>query len=364
MNTASNRVSFLGSVSFGWIHAHGGFAFDEPYFLDPMVHLEREQAIHEFVAKMFPDDPIYNVEAHLVQIQGRQKPVALVGAIQPNLILGVCVGAQFVFYGDKDPDITQSPLADLRDVSPLWNIDWADTWPTGQFLDQIHDTRTKVGDTHTIVPPFFWDTSGRVTIHGILTTAQKLLGERIFLELMDNPSFVSEFFAWITDAYIKQVRLCADAAGMKINGIHIGDCSLCMVGPDPFVEFVLPHVNKLAAEFGPVRFHSCGRVDHLLEGFSLIDNLHIINVGSDTTVAKIRDRFPLTRIDLTPETKLLTKGTTDDIDAWVRRIVAENGEGELEIQGHLDYAQPQANCLQINRTLQAMGITCERIRIY
>lgn len=157
MSLSSNRISFLGSVSFGWIHAHGRFAFDESYFLDPMVHLEREQAIHEFVAKTFPNDPIYNVEAHLVQIQGRQRPVALVGPLQPNLILGACVGAKFVFYGDKDPDITQTPLIDLSDVGPLWNIDWAKTWPTSQFLDQIHELHAKIGDTHTIVPPFFWD---------------------------------------------------------------------------------------------------------------------------------------------------------------------------------------------------------------
>ena len=101
-----------------------------------------------------------------------------------------------------------------------------------------------------------------------------------------------------------------------------------------------------------------------MKGFGLINNLHIINVGSDTRVAKIRERFPLTRIDLTPETKLLTKGTTADLDEWTRQIVDENGEGKLEIQGHLDYAQPEANCLQIERTLEALGVTCERVRIY
>jgi len=364
MALSSNRVSFLGSVSFGWLHERGGFTFDEPYFMDPWVHLERERVIHAFVAEAFPREPIYNIEAHLVQVQGRQRPVALVGPLQPNLILGATVGAQFVFYGDKDPDITPTPLADIRDVDPLWNINWADTWPLSQFLDQIHELRETLAETHTIVPPYCWDTTGRATIHGIITTAQKLMGERIFLELTDNPGFVNEFFAWIADAYVKQIRLCAEAAGMTITGLHIGDCSLCMVGPDPFSEFVLPHVNRLSRQLGPVRFHSCGYSDHLLEAFSTIDNLNIINVGSNTSVRKIRERFGPIRIDLLPDTKLLTLGTPEDMDTWVRRTIAENAEGELEFQGHLDFAQPDANCLQINRTLEAMGITCERAGIY
>jgi len=364
MTLSSNRVSFLGSVSFGWLHERGGFAFDEPYFMDPRVHLERERIIHEFVAKTFPRDPIYNIEAHLVQVEGRQRPVALVGPLQPNLILGASVGARFVFYGDKDPDITPTPLADLHDVAPLWNIDWAGTWPISQFLDQIHEMREALGETHTIVPPYCWDTTGRATIHGIITTAQKLMGERIFLELTDNPGFVNEFFAWITDAYVKQIHLCAEASGLTITGLHIGDCSLCMVGPDPFIEFVLPHVSRLSHQFGPVRFHSCGFSDPLLEAFAAIENLKTLNVGSNTSVRKIRERFGPIRIDLLPETKLLTLGTPDDMDAWVRRTIAENGEGELEFQGHLDFAQPDANCLQINRTLEVLGVTCERTRIY
>ena len=364
MTAPVDSISFLGSVSFGWLHKRGGFVFDEAYFLDPRVHLERERQIHAFVEGEFSEDPVYNLEAHLVQIEGRTQPVALVGPLQPNLILGAAAGAKFVFYGDRDADITPTPLADLRSVDELAGRDWAGTWPLSEFLEQIHALRESLGRTHRVIPPYFWDTTGRATIHGILTTAQKLMGERIFIEMTDNPSFVHEFFTWITDTYIAQIRMFAEAAGMTITGLHIGDCSLCMVGPDQFTEFVLPHVNRLAREFGPLRFHSCGKVDHLLEAFKAVEGLGILNLGSGTSVRKMRDLFGRVRIDLSPDVKLLTYGTPRDVDAWVRRTVDENGGGRLEFQDHLDLNQPVDNCLQMVRTLRELGVVCKRVPIF
>ena len=137
-----------------------------------------------------------------------------------------------------------------------------------------------------------------------------------------------------------------------------------MIGPGQFAEFVLPHLNRLVRQVGPVRLHSCGFSDHLLDVFAEVDDLGTLNVGSHTSVAAIRERFGPIRIDLIPDTKLLTSGTPEDVDAWVRRTLEENGEGALEFQYHLDVGQPVDNCLQISRTLRATGVDCSRSDLY
>jgi len=357
-------ISLLGSVSFGWLNEYGHFAFNERFFMNPLVRLEREQQMHALVAERFPNEPIYNLEAHLVQVEGRQKPVVLVGGLQPNLILGAAVGAEFVFYENKDPDITPMPLEEMTDVDALADFHWADTWPISIFLEQIQQLREKLDDSYTIVPPFFWDTTGRATTHGILTTAQKLIGERIFLEITDNPAFAHEFFAWIVDAYVKLIHLFAEAADMNITGLHTGDCSACMMGADQYDEFVLPHLNDFVQRVGPVRLHSCGHSDHLLDVFKQIDNLASLNVGSNTSVQAIRNKFGPIRIDLIPDTHLVTSGTPDQVDKWVRQSLKDNGGGDLQFQYHLDLNQPEANCLQISDTLHKMGIKTQRVHVY
>jgi hypothetical protein len=362
MGTA--RVSALGSVSFGWLHQQGGFVFDEPFFLDPYVRQQRERQVNDFVEERFPSDPVYNIEAHLVQVEGRQQPVLLVGGLQPNLILGVAAGARFVFYGDKDADITPTPLANVHNLQRLMNLDWTGRWPLSMFLDQIGEAREKWGNEYRIVPPFFWDTTGRATIHGIVTTAQKLIGERVFIEMADHTSFVADLFHWIAESYATLIELFADAAGLRITGLHVGDCSLCMVGPKPFTELVLPHLNALARRIGPLRLHSCGHSDHLLEVFRQVERLATLNVGSGTSLAKIRTHFGPLRVDLLPDSHLLMSGSPAEVDTFVRQCVEANGDGELQLEYHLDLGQPEENCLQIHRTLESLGYPASRCKIH
>jgi hypothetical protein len=360
----AGKVSLLGSVSFGWLHGHGAFRYDDRYFLDPYHRLEQDEAVNAFLAERFPDDPIYNFEAHCVQPEGRCRPVALVGGIQTNLIIGAAVGAEFVFQADKDMDIARPPLADTTDLDRLWKIDWENTWPVDLFLQQVRQMRSSHGDRYAIVPPFFWDARGRAVTFGPVTNAQKLMGERVFTEMADDPVFLHEFLDWIMESEGRLIRLFAVAAGIQVKGIHLGVCSACMIGPHHFAEFILPAISRCREEFGPVKVHSCGLSDHLLDPFAEIDGLSCLNVGSDTSVAGIRERMGDVRIDVIPDARLITFGTPEMVDRWVRRSVEENGDGELEFQYHLDVLQPEANCLQINNTLRELGFDCPRQTVF
>ncbi len=364
MDGCASRISVLNSVSFGWLHQQGGFTFEESFFLDPRIRCEQEARMHRLVERHFPGEPVYNLEAHLVQVEARCRPVVMVGGLQPNLILGAALGAAFVFQHDKDPDMTPAPLAERCDLDKLRDIHWAQTWPVSLFLDQIADLRAQADADVAIIPPFFWDTSGRATTHGIVTTAQKLFGERIFMDMLDEPTFAREVFAWVVDAYVALIRLFASAAGMRVTGLHTGDCSACMVGPDAYAEFVVPELNRFGRSVGPLRLHSCGRSDHLLDVFATVENVESLNLGTGTTMSRIRERFGGLRVDYMPETRLLTTGESADIDRWVRRTLDENAGGRLEFQCHLDAGQPQENVLQITRTLRALGVACPRVEVY
>jgi hypothetical protein len=274
----AQNVSLLGSVSFGWLNNVGGFQYDENYFLDPQHRLKQDEAVKAFLDERFPDDPIYNFEAHCVRAEGRQRPVALVGGIQVNLIMGAAVGAKFAFQPDKDMDITQTPLL--------------------------------------------------------------VVSKRQLIELF------------------------AREAGFEIDGVHLGVCSACMIGPDQFAEFILPAVQNFGKLYGLVKIHSCGLSDHLTEMFAEIEGLNCLNVGSNTSVAKIRERIGNVHIDLIPDAQMLTFGTTPEIDRWTRQTVEENGDGELEFQYHMDLLQPEENCLQINKTIRELGYDCSRQEVF
>jgi hypothetical protein len=102
----------------------------------------------------------------------------------------------------------------------------------------------------------------------------------------------------------------------------------------------------------------------LLDVFREVSNVAILNVGSGTSVAAVRERLGAIRIDIMPETHLLTAGSPKEMDAWVRQCIAENGGARLQFEYHLDLNQPEENCLQIHRTLAEMGIHAGREQVY
>ena len=70
----------------------------------------------------------------------------------------------------------------------------------------INDTRPDL----KVIPPFFWDESGRATIHGIITTSLKLTGDNIMTMMMFDPDLAHAIHQWIVDAYIILVHHFAD----------------------------------------------------------------------------------------------------------------------------------------------------------
>ncbi len=180
-------ISIEASVSKGWLHTNGGFMFDNQYYLDPVHRWEQDTVIHRFVKDKFPRYAIYNMEANLLQAKYVRDNHVLVGAIQPNMILATILGAEFSFFEDKDADVAGKPLEFIARKEELPSVSAILEHSLVKDLDNqiklIKETRPDL----KVIPPFFWDESGRATIHGIITTSLKLTGDNIMTMMMFDP---------------------------------------------------------------------------------------------------------------------------------------------------------------------------------
>ncbi len=132
-----------------------------------------------------------------------------------------------------------------------------------------------------------------------------------------------------------------------------------MLRPAHYERFVIPYASRIGRELGPVRLHSCGRSDHLLAAIAMIENLAVLDTGSNTSVAAIRARFGADfRIDVAPPVELLLEGVDrKGVVAWLDRTLAENGYGPLHIGFHLEPGYSVGNCLAIHDELRLRGLT-------
>jgi hypothetical protein len=351
-------IKIQASVSKGWLNMHGGFVFDDPYYFDPIFRWEQDRNINRFVREKFPNYAIYNMEDNLVQADYVNENQILVGAIQPNMILAALLGAEFSFSADKDSDVLGRPLEHISDIQELPSIDSILENPLIKDLEKQIRVIQKTNPELRIIPPFFWDESGRATIHGVITTSLKLTGDKIMMTMLANPDLTHAIHQWIVDAYVILIKHFATLGNLTISSVHVGECAGTMISSQLYDDFVIPYISQLGDQLGAVRLHSCGISDHLIEPISHIHNLKIIDTGSGTSILKIREIMGKEfEINVFPPLEVLMKGVPESSAMnWLDRTLSENQGGPLQIAYHIEDDYDIRNGLVIHDELEKRGL--------
>jgi len=341
------------SVSKAFMAEALGLSFDRSYYFDPWLRRDVDARCHQYAEDALTDLDVLYTESNLGRKAWFARNQVLVGGIQPNLILGMLLGAAFIPAPRGDADISPACWSGR----PIEELPPPDTLPDHplirQFDDQVRAVRRE--RSLTPIPPFFWDASGRAAVHGALTTAHKFLGDQFFMDLLAEPDRVRRVMDWVTAANIVLVRHFADLCRIEIQGVHVGECSSCMVGRGPWEAFVLPTLQRIGSKLAPVRLHSCGRSDHILEAARKVVRLSSLDLGGETSLARVRELFGRElQVSIAPQAKLLANGTLDELTAWTERVLEDNLGGELVILFHIEPQYPLATLrawrtwLQIN----------------
>jgi hypothetical protein len=258
--------------------------------MDPYFRMKQDEACHDFIKKRFPDYPLYNMESNLVQAEYVVPDMMLVGAIQPNMIIAAALGSEFVFAPDKGSDVKGFPLKDIKDVKDLPPVsETTELKFIADLKSQYVEAKEKYPECR-VIPPFFWDTSGRATIHGIITTSMKFIGQEIFTLMMMEPDLVKGIHAWIADVYIEVIKFFSKLRGSAVTSVHVGECSGHHVDESSYLEFGLS-IHKQAEQGISVQcgFTAAEMRIMLCVQYARSRTLGIIDTGSDTSLALIRE---------------------------------------------------------------------------
>lgn len=87
MSSAVASISAFGSAAIVVMHEQGSLVFDHAYCFAPEHRWKQDVEIARWCEQRFAPYPIYNAEAHLVQIEHLPRPFRQIGGLRPNLIL-------------------------------------------------------------------------------------------------------------------------------------------------------------------------------------------------------------------------------------------------------------------------------------
>ena len=330
-------ITISGTLSKAWLAKALGVTFDHDYYFDKDKRYSVDCRCNEYAAEKFPDMRIFYSESNLGQIDYWDKAQIQIGGIQPNMILGMLLGADFIPQDSYDADITPAPLAGKNPADLPLPETLLDHELIALFDEQTRQVQEDSQRKLCPIPPFFWDSSGRAVIHGAMTTAQKLLGETIFMDMMTEPQRCLQILHWIADAFIVLCRHFSQTTQLPIAEVHVGECSSCMVSPEVIERFVVPVTSKIGDELGPVRLHSCGSSTNHLEAFLKISNLQSLDLGGDTSIRNVRQAIGKEMpISIAPLPQDMSAENTNQILDWAKRILDENDGGNLQYTYHLE----------------------------
>jgi len=330
-------INISGTLSKGWMARALGVSFGHDYYFDPDKRYVIDCKCNEYATAQFPGMRLFYSESNLGQIDYRDNRQIQIGGIQPNMILGMLLGADFVPHDSYDADITPGCLSgkDMDDLPAPESL--LDLELVKLFDEQIRRIQNDSAKLLCPIPPFFWDTSGRAAIHGTMTTAQKFLGETFFMNMIAKPQQSLEIMDWIADAFIVLCRHFSVIADLPITCVHVGECSSCMVSPELIEKFIVPVTSKIGEKLGPVRLHSCGPSTNHLEAISKITNLRSLDLGGDTSIRKARQIFGKDMlISVAPLPGDMSAESTEPITSWAKHIFKENDGGNLEYVFHVE----------------------------
>jgi len=351
-------IKIQASVSKGWLNKHAGFVFTDQYYFDPIYRWEQDKKINRFVRERFPHYAIYNMEDNLVQSYHVKDNQVLVGAIQPNMILAALMGARFSFFDDKDSDVLGKPLENISNIQELPSLNSILEHSLIKDLEKQMQVIQKIHPELRIIPPFFWDESGRATIHGVITTSLKLTGDNIMMIMLEDPDLAHAIHQWIVNAYMILIKHFAALGNLIISSVHVGECAGTMISSQLYEDFVIPYISQLGDELGAIRLHSCGISNHLIEPISCIHNLKVIDTGSGTSILKIREMMGKAfEINVFPPFEVLLEGVPQSSAIeWLDKTLSENQGGPLQIAYHLEADYDVSNGLAIHNELEKRGL--------
>jgi hypothetical protein len=140
---------------------------------------------------------------------------------------------------------------------------------------------------------------GYINWQGVLNNAQRLRGEGIFVDMMENPARAARIFGCVCRTMMDGARRLHGlqrATGVEVGFFTTSNCVVNMISPELYESMLLPLDRRLAEAFGCLGVHNCAwKADPYLESYATLPGLAYIDMGMASDFAKARKLFPQAR---------------------------------------------------------------------
>ncbi len=293
------------TFSEAWFHQRYGLEFGERYFADPLFRTEQDRAARRLLHERFGALGL-----------GERDP-------QPRPHLELCghrflpalVGCEVVYQPDQPPAVQHLPHCSARELAALPQPDLG----TNRWAREFRRQGRILLDHYGVV-------DATINHGGPLNVATNALGVDAFLGLAEPTAEFRAFLSMIAALCLATY----DALTLPLNPnlgtgreLFLGNCPVMMLDPETYRTEVLP--ADLRLRHGVQRFglHHCGPMDRYLEAYRALGACEYVEVGWGSTIAKVRQAFPTTTLDLMINIPAVQAMSRDRLAETLREMVVQ-----------------------------------------
>jgi len=314
-----------------WVHRATGVKYDKKYWNDPEYRGQQEMSIQKWLVEAFPE--------YFSEIKDLDFPIYNIGIGQAYIIICALFGGEIRYFDNYNPDIASPPLKDVNDLN-IKVPDIENTWPIDLYLEQYSKLVKKYGEERVNFLPFVGEVKipryGKFIqgwVHSPLTTAYKLRGEQIFMDMIENPALAYQIIEAVVETERRLLDLVARVEGATIDLVYIPACVSSWISPKIFREWDIPAMKKLIVNYNAKGgVHCCGPSTHVLDELRKLPELVVLELGEGTDMTKARRVWPKALIRYILDTYQLIRSSAQGIEKKVIKVIQEADAGPLTIQ--------------------------------
>lgn len=290
-----------------WFHKYCGVDFSRRWHEDPDYRLQCHRLMSDEVRRRFPGRDIGCVND--------SRPPDLLTGVYGSAVVPAVFGQSIRYFADKWPAPHGKPLSD-GEADSLSPPDLENNEFFQGILNQLDRIEQLTGTVR-----------GFLNWQGVLNTAFRLRGEKIFIDLIDTPQRARHIFDCVATTMIqgiKKLHQRQSKAGIDDKFATISNCVVNMIAPDHYREHVLPFDLKIRAEFKNFGIHNCAwTVDPYMEAYATVPKLGYIDMGLTSDFKKAKRLFPDTRRTILYTSMDLANKSQDQVRSDFERVAKE-----------------------------------------
>jgi hypothetical protein len=140
---------------------------------------------------------------------------------------------------------------------------------------------------------------GFINWQGVLNNAQRLRGQQLLMDMLEEPAKAQHLFACVSETMIQGIRRLHErqrASGVDMRFVTVSNCLVNMVSPKVYRDLLLPFDQKLAAVYGSIGIHNCAwSATPYLEAYAQVPGVGYIDMGIKSDLARAKALFPTAR---------------------------------------------------------------------